>query len=387
MDINKLTYDQVEKAFVDSMSAEHVALIGSVVAAYDVVVSDPNAQGRGFDLRSLAFRNRILYLHGPVTTESMNLLVMQAQYLCSPAVLKQETAGKARDTRRLIIYVNSPGGSVTAGLFFKECLRQIKEITNEPVYVINQECAASMGSSITQSASKGCRLGFIPTQQMIHESAYGMQGKASEHAERIGMNVKLESQLWSSYEQAILAHRELFYGDDENDPVLRAQVRHFILSQSKRRDTFFTGNEAQKYGLLDFVITNTTDQQRYYTAMEYYLGLRSKDGMLLCDMYEGQSQPFKFDGQDLTPEDAEELRAEGLRRLRELRDESIKVCDSIEADWNSWAADLNEFNSKLMGVGNGPGADAYAILNRLYKGKAGVTDEDLFSDKNPFYME
>src|SRR5690606_35646559 len=136
---------------------------------------------------------------------------------------------------------------------------------------------------------------------MIHESAYGKQGKASDHAEQVGMNIKLESQLWSSYEQAMLAHRDLFYGDDPNWPVLRARIRHFLMTQCKGRDTYLSAHEAQKYGLLHFVIPSNTDLAQYYDAMEIYMGLRHPDhenraaDQKLCTLFLGQSQPFVFD--------------------------------------------------------------------------------------------
>lgn len=378
MDTNmNLSAAEAEKAFAMSMTD------GQTQGAYDIMVPDPEAQGRGYDLRSLAFRNRILYLHGEVTAASMNLLAMQIQYLCTPKVLEIKNR-----PRRIVLYVSSPGGSVTAGLLLKEYIRQIKEITNEPVYVINQEVAASMGSSITQSASPGCRMGFLTTEHMVHESSYGQQAKASEIAERVGMNMRLESQLWTSYEQAILAHRELFYGDDPNDPVLRTQVRHFILTQSKGRDTFLSGNQAQKYGLLDFIVTSTTDQIRYYAAMEIYMGLRRADKDGYCDLLtgSGQSQLHTFDGVRMTDEEIEANRVEGLKRLRALRDQSLALCGGIDAEWDTWKADLNEMNQLSVAVGSGAGEGIEKRIDRVYSRKPGISRDDLFSAKNPFYM-
>lgn len=374
-----LSAAEAEKRFCASMTPDQVK------NAYDIMVPDPEAQGRGYDLRSLAFRNRVLYLHGGVTTESMNLLCMQIQYLCAPPVLKDP-----RRTRRIVLYVSSPGGSVTAGLLLKEYIRQVKEITNEPVYVIDQEQAASMGSSITQSASPGCRFGFVSTLHMIHESAYGLNGKASEHAEQVGMNIKLESQFWLGYEQAMLAHRELFYGDDPNNGVLRAQIRHFLLSQCKRRDTFLTASEAQKLGLLDFVITSNSDQIRYYKAMEIYMGLcrPGDDEETYCDLLDGagQSQPFTFDRIKLSEEEQAKCREEGLRRLRKLRDASLAFCSQYDAELGTWFEDLNALNQLSVAAGNSASEDIGKRIDRVYSKKDGVSKEDLFSSKNPWYM-
>lgn len=369
-----ISLEEAEKGFAALMTDEQAK------GAYDVMVPDHDAQGRGYDLRSLAFRNRVLYLHGPVNEHSMNLLCMQLQYLCVPASLKQE-----RRERRILIYVSSPGGSVWDGLLFMEYIRQVREATNEPVYVIDQSFAASMGSAITQAASPGCRMGFISTIHMIHESAYGKQGKTSTHAEEVGFTAKLEVQLWREYERAILDNRQLFFGDDINDPKLRAQVRYFLMTQVKRRDTFLTASQAQEYSLLDFVIPSNTLQVKYYHAMEVYLGLINPETNKPCDLWEGQSQPFTFAEQKLTDEDVEKQKALGLKLLRELRDQSAAFCAQRKKETDPWTEILEQLDRASYRAGNGISADIGKRIESIFL-KEGLSAEDLNGASSPFYV-
>ncbi len=178
--------------------------------------------GRGerwYDIWSLLLKKRIIFLGIPIDDTVANLVVAQLLYLQS------EDANNA-----IRIYVNTPGGSVSAGLAIYDTIKYIEA----PVYTMCTGLAASMGAILLAAGDKGHRSALPHSRIMIHQPWGGFEGAASDiaiHAEEV---LKTKSRL-----NQLLA-------DDTGRSLEEIQ-------RDTDRDKFFSAEEARDYGLIDSV--------------------------------------------------------------------------------------------------------------------------------------
>lgn len=281
--------------FVEELKAAEAS--GAPNGAYRIVVPDNAHGGRGFDLASIMFKNRFLYLEGPVTQEAVWELQKQIHYLCSSAVLwqkgkfgvpKTDEVGRER-IRRITIYIDSPGGYVDWGLELHDFIREAEDITQEPVVVIMKTQAASMGSLLMQSGTKFMRLAFPRSLMMIHGLSYGNQGKIEQHMDGASGSVVRAAQLYQIYVEKMLeahigAGRLVDNGDGTlTNPVTgskatvderKRELLKWLKTHMENRDTFLKVSECLKHGLIDYVIFNEDEQMAYYDHVYWYLGLK-----------------------------------------------------------------------------------------------------------------
>ena len=186
-------------------------------------VIEQTARGeRAFDIYSRLLKERVIFLVGQVEDHMANLIVAQMLFL--------ESENPDKDIH---LYINSPGGSVTAGMSIYDTMQFIKP--NVSTMCIGQ--AASMGSFLLTAGTKGKRFCLPNSRVMIHQPLGGFQGQASDfeiHAkEMLGIKKKLNT---------ILAdHTGQPFDTIENDTD---------------RDNFMSANEAKDYGLIDEVLEN-----------------------------------------------------------------------------------------------------------------------------------
>jgi ATP-dependent Clp protease protease subunit len=176
---------------------------------------------RAYDIYSRLLKDRIIFLGGPVDNDSANLIIAQLIFL--------ENEDPKKD---ITLYINSPGGSVTAGMAIIDTMNFIKP----DVSTVCLGMAASMGAMILSCGAKGKRMALTNSEVMIHQPLGGTEGQASDiaiHAERI---IKMKEQL----------HKML--AKNTGKPI--AQIH-----KDADRDYFMTAEEALKYGLVDKVIT------------------------------------------------------------------------------------------------------------------------------------
>jgi len=192
--------------------------IGVPKVAYKV----PGAQFADWvDLYNRLYRERILFLGQQVDDEQSNQMIGVMLYLDS------EDA-----TKPISMYINSPGGSVTAGFAMFDTMRHIKS----DVSTINVGLAASMGSFLLCGGTKGKRLALPHSRVMIHQpAAGGIRGQAED--------IKVEA-------QQILAVRDRFVGYYSQ---LTGQPTEKVL-RDLDRDNYMSAQEALEYGLIDKVI-------------------------------------------------------------------------------------------------------------------------------------
>ena len=190
-----------------------------------MVVEQSGRGERAYDIYSRLLKERVIFLVGPVTDETANLIVAQMLFL--------ESENPDKD---IYFYINSPGGSVTAGLAIYDTMQFIKPSVS--TLCIGQ--AASMGAFLLAAGEKGKRFCLPNSRVMIHQPAGGFRGQATDieiHAREI---LTLRTKL-----NQMLAHHT-------GQTVER-------IERDTDRDNFMSAEEAQAYGLVDKVLSNRND--------------------------------------------------------------------------------------------------------------------------------
>jgi ATP-dependent Clp protease protease subunit len=186
-----------------------------------IVIEQTNRGERAYDIYSRLLKDRIIFLGAPVDDIFANLIIAQLLFL------------EAEDPEKDInLYINSPGGSVTAGLGIYDTMQYIKPAIN--TICLGQ--AASMGALLLTAGTKGKRFALPNARLLIHQPMGGFQGQATEidiHAREI---LKMRERL-----NEILAKHT-------GQPLDK-------IALDTERDYFMSGEEAKKYGLIDEVIT------------------------------------------------------------------------------------------------------------------------------------
>lgn len=192
------------------------------MALVPTVVEQTGRGERAYDIYSRLLKDRIIFLSDEVNDTTASLVVAQLLFL------------EAEDPDKDIhLYINSPGGSVTAGMAIYDTMQYIKP----DVSTICIGLAASMGAFLLNAGAKGKRFALPNSEIMIHQPLGGTRGQATDieiHAKRI---LKMKDTL-----NQILSERT-------GQPLEKIQM-------DTERDNFMSSIEAKEYGLIDEVITN-----------------------------------------------------------------------------------------------------------------------------------
>ena len=186
-----------------------------------IVVEQSERGERSYDIYSRLLKDRIIFLGGPIDDNVANAVIAQMLFL------------EAEDPDKDIhLYINSPGGVVTAGMAIYDTMQYIKP----DVSTICVGSAASMGAVLLTAGAKGKRYALTHARVMIHQPLGGVQGQASEieiHAREI---LRMREEL-----NGILASRS---GQDIE-----------VVARDTDRDNFMSAQDAVEYGLIDEVLT------------------------------------------------------------------------------------------------------------------------------------
>ncbi len=189
------------------------------------IVIEQTARGeRSFDIYSRLLKERVIFLVGQVEDYMANLIVAQLLFL--------ESENPDKDIH---LYINSPGGSVTAGMSIYDTMQFIKPDVS--TMCIGQ--AASMGALLLTGGTKGKRYCLPHSRMMIHQPLGGFQGQASDidiHAREI---LQIRDRL-----NKVLSHHT-------GQPIEKVQI-------DTDRDNFLSPDDAVEYGLIDKVLSNRT---------------------------------------------------------------------------------------------------------------------------------
>ncbi len=185
-----------------------------------MVIEQSGRGERSFDIYSRLLKERVIFLVGPVTDYVGNLVVAQLLFL--------ESDNPDKD---ISFYINSPGGSVSAGMAIFDTMNFIKP----DVSTLCTGMAASMGAFLLAAGAKGKRFSLPNSRVMIHQPSGGSQGQATEIEIQAREILKLREQL-----NKILAERT-------GQPLER-------IERDTERDYYMSAEECKEYGLIDQVI-------------------------------------------------------------------------------------------------------------------------------------
>ncbi|GAO35522.1 Clp protease proteolytic subunit ClpP [Sulfuricella sp. T08] len=190
-----------------------------------MVIEQSGRGERAFDIYSRLLKERVIFLVGPVNDMTANLIVAQMLFL--------ESDNPDKD---IFFYINSPGGSVSAGMSIYDTMQFIKP----DVSTLCLGQAASMGSFLLAAGAKGKRFCLPNSRVMIHQPSGGFQGQASD----IEIHAK-----------------EILYLRQRLNTMLAQHTGQSVktIEKDSDRDNFMSGDEAVKYGLVDKVLANRTD--------------------------------------------------------------------------------------------------------------------------------
>jgi ATP-dependent Clp protease protease subunit len=198
------------------MSALDIQALGMV----PVVIEQSGRGERAYDIYSRLLRERVIFLVGPVNDHTANLVVAQLLFL--------ESENPDKD---ISLYINSPGGSVSAGMAIFDTMNFIKP----QVSTLCTGMAASMGAFLLAAGAKGKRFSLPNSKVMIHQPLGGTQGQATEIEIAAREIIKTRERLNQMLAEAT------------GQPLSR-------IEQDTERDYYLTAEEAKAYGLVDDVI-------------------------------------------------------------------------------------------------------------------------------------
>jgi ATP-dependent Clp protease protease subunit len=185
-----------------------------------IVIEQSGRGERAYDIYSRLLRERVIFLVGPVTDQSANLVVAQLLFL--------ESENPDKD---ISFYINSPGGSVSAGMSIYDTMQFVKP----DVSTLCMGLAASMGAFLLAAGAKGKRFALPNSRVMIHQPSGGAQGQATDIEIQAREILKLRESL-----NVILAERT-------GQPLEKIRA-------DSERDFFMSSPEAMDYGLIDQVL-------------------------------------------------------------------------------------------------------------------------------------
>ena len=188
-----------------------------------MVIETTSKGERAYDIYSRLLKERIIMLNGPVEDGMANIIVAQLLFL--------ESENPDKD---ISLFINSPGGVVTAGMCIYDTMQFIKP--DVATYVMGQAC--SMGSLLATAGSKGKRFMLPNARHMIHQPSGGARGQATDMQIQVEEILKMKKSLTDIY----VKHN--------SKGKTFAQFSHDM-----ERDKFMSAEEALAYGLIDKIIT------------------------------------------------------------------------------------------------------------------------------------
>ncbi|ARQ46753.1 ATP-dependent Clp endopeptidase proteolytic subunit ClpP [Oxalobacter formigenes] len=197
------------------------ALDTRMLGMIPMVIEQSGRGERAYDIYSRLLKERIVFLVGPVMDQNANLIVAQLLFL--------ESENPDKD---ISLYINSPGGSVSAGMAIYDTMQFIKP----QVSTLCTGLAASMGAFLLAAGEKGKRFSLPNSRIMIHQPSGGAQGQATD--------IEIHA-------------REILYLRERLNGILADNTGKSIeqVARDTERDNFMSANEAKDYGLIDDVLS------------------------------------------------------------------------------------------------------------------------------------
>ncbi|CAA7264681.1 unnamed protein product [Cyclocybe aegerita] len=192
-----------------------------------IVIEQTGRGERSYDIFSRLLRERVIMLHGPIRDDDSTLVVAQLLFL------------EAEDsTKPIHLYINSPGGSVTAGLAIYDTMQYV----SSPIHTYSLGLAASMGSLLLAAGEKGKRHCLPNASIMIHQPSGGASGQASDIAIHAKEILRIRQLLTSIYQRHCSKE-----GETEAEGIARFEM-------ALERDYYMTAQEALEFGIVDGIL-------------------------------------------------------------------------------------------------------------------------------------
>lgn len=186
------------------------------------VVEQTNRGERSYDIYSRLLRDRIIFLAGEITDEIANSVIAQLLFL--------QADNPEKDIN---LYINSPGGSISAGMGIYDTMQHVKPDVN----TLCVGMAASMAAFLLSSGAKGKRMSLPNSEVMIHQPLGGAKGQASDIEISARRILRLRS------------HINQILSEQTGQPIEKIEI-------DTDRDNFMDAEEAKNYGLIDQIITS-----------------------------------------------------------------------------------------------------------------------------------
>ena len=198
------------------------ALDTDMLGMVPMVIEQSGRGERAYDIYSRLLKERVIFLVGPVNDHSANLIVAQLLFL--------ESENPDKD---ISLYINSPGGSVSAGMAIYDTMQFIKP----DVSTLCTGLAASMGAFLLAAGAKGKRFSLPNSRIMIHQPLGGAQGQAAD--------IEIQA-------------REILYLRERLNQMLAEKTGKTVeqISKDTDRDNFMSADQAAEYGMIDKVLTH-----------------------------------------------------------------------------------------------------------------------------------
>jgi ATP-dependent Clp protease protease subunit len=198
------------------------ALDTQMLGMVPMVIEQSGRGERAYDIYSRLLKERVIFLVGPVNDHSANLIVAQLLFL--------ESENPDKD---ISLYINSPGGSVSAGMAIYDTMQFIKP----DVSTLCTGLAASMGAFLLAAGAKGKRFSLPNSRIMIHQPLGGAQGQAAD--------IEIQA-------------REILYLRERLNAILAEKTGRPVeqISRDTDRDNFMSAEQALDYGMIDKVLTS-----------------------------------------------------------------------------------------------------------------------------------
>ena len=218
MTFNSLVEDLVNAHLAQRQDPQNLGMV-------PIVIETSGRGERAYDIYSRLLRERVIFLVGPVMDQTANLVVAQMLFL--------ESENPDKD---ISFYINSPGGSVSAGLAMYDTMQFIKP----DVSTLCMGIAASMGAFLLSSGAKGKRFSLPNARVMIHQPSGGARGQASD--------IEIQA-------------REILYLRERLNRILSENTGQPMerIERDTDRDNFLSADDAVAYGLIDKVLNRRGD--------------------------------------------------------------------------------------------------------------------------------
>jgi len=204
------------------MMNRNPALDTEMLGLVPMVIEQSGRGERSYDIYSRLLKERVIFMVGPVNDQMANLIVAQLLFL--------ESENPDKD---ISLYINSPGGSVSAGLAIFDTMQFIKP----DVSTLCTGMAASMGAFLLAAGAKGKRFSLPNSRIMIHQPSGGSQGMASD--------IEIQA-------------KEILYLRHRLNTIMAERTGQTVeqIAKDTDRDRFLSAEEATEYGLIDKVLTS-----------------------------------------------------------------------------------------------------------------------------------